>query len=101
MRRFSVAGATSCSAARLFRRFGPDAWPHPPPRLDPRAEAAEGRERLADDLVHIVITIGCQPAHEADAGGRIRERLIFLVERLIFGPRDRGRGIALGRRILV
>src|SRR4051794_31196996 len=51
--------------------------------------APEGRERLADDLVHIVIAVGREAADEGDALGRIGERLVTLVERLVLFARDR------------
>jgi hypothetical protein len=59
-------------------------------------EPAEGGQRLADDLVHVVIAIGRQPADEGDAGRGIGQRFILLVERLILLARDRIIRIAFG-----
>ena len=64
-------------------------------------DAAEGRQRLPDDLVHIVVAVGREPADESDVVGRIGERLVALEQLLIFRPRDRIIRIALGRRIFV
>ena len=61
----------------------------------------ERRQRLTDDLVHIVIAVGGQPADERHALGRVRERLVALEQRLVLRPRDRIIRIALGRRIFV
>src|SRR5690349_17493276 len=59
-------------------------------------DAAEGGERLTDDLVHIVIAIGCEPPDKGDVVGRIRQRLVALEQLLILGPRDRIIRIAFG-----
>jgi hypothetical protein len=58
-------------------------------------EAAEGRQRLAHHLVHIIITVSGEPAHEGHPGGGVRERLVALEQRLILRPRDRVIRIAL------
>ena len=68
-----------------------DSFVHPPER----------RQRLADDLVHVVIAIGREPADEGHAIGRVCKRFVTLEQRLILRPRDRVIGIALGRWIFV
>src|SRR6185369_12967578 len=76
------------SLPRLFRpTFGSD--------------SAEGRQRLTDDLVHVVVAVGCKAPDERHARRRIRQLLIFLVERLILLARHRVIGIALRTRIFI
>src|SRR6476646_5431229 len=65
------------------------------------AHAPEGRERLPDDLVHVVVTVGREPTDEGHAFGLVGERLVALEQFLIFGARDRIIWITLGRRIFV
>ena len=64
-------------------------------------DASEGCERLPDDLVHVVVAIGCEPADEPDVPGRAGKSLVLLVERLVVRRRDRIIGIALGGGIFI
>src|SRR3954464_7500025 len=58
-------------------------------------------ERLTDDLIHVVVTIGRQPSDEPDVGRRQRQTLVFLKEFLVFRARDRVVRIAFGAWVLV
>src|SRR5690348_1665629 len=61
--------------------------------------APERCQRLADDLVHVVITVGRQPPDESHAFGRIGKRLVALEQLLVLRSRDWIIRIALGRGI--
>src|SRR5690348_12874471 len=63
--------------------------------------APEGRERLPDDLVHVVIAVGREASDEGDVLGRVGEGLVALEQLLIFRAWDRVIGIALGGWIFV
>src|SRR4051795_1778180 len=79
----SALGRNQCGIGR----FGGDArlcLPYPP----------KGRECLAYDLIHVVILVGSEPAHEVYAGLPGRQCLILPIKRAIFLARDRVVGIA-------
>src|SRR6201993_4243586 len=64
-------------------------------------DPAEGGERLADHLVHVVVAVGRKPSHEMDVGRLQGQRLVLLVERLVLRARHRIVGVAVGARELV
>ncbi len=68
------------------------------PSLD---QAPVGRQRLPDDLIHVVVAVGGEPAHEADVRLGQGQGFVALVERLIFGPGDRIIRVSLLARDLV
>src|SRR5215212_424934 len=57
-------------------------------------------ERLSYHLVHVVILVGRQTAHEMYVFGRIGERLVFLVKLGVFGARDGVVRVAVLTRVL-
>ena len=64
-------------------------------------DPAECRQRLTDDLVHVVVSVRGQPPDEPDIRRRQRQALVFLEQLLVLGLRDRVIGVAFGRRIFV
>ena len=50
-------------------------------------------QRHADDLVHVVVAVGRETAHEAHVGDRLGPGRISLVERRCLGRRDRVIGL--------
>ena len=66
-----------------------------------RSDAAEERERLPHDLVHVVVLVRREAAHEVDAGRRIGERLVTLVKLPVLGARHRVVRVAFRARELV
>ena len=57
-------------------------------------------ERLADDLVHIVVTIASEPAQEKHVGTASRERFVAFVEERVLRPRNRIVRVAVTTREL-
>src|SRR3954451_15835579 len=59
------------------------------------------RERLGDDLIHVVVLVGRQTADEPGSRLRLCELAVALVQLGVRGTRDRVVGITLVRRVLV
>ena len=64
-------------------------------------DPSEHRQRLGDDLVHVVILVRREPPDEVHVGRRVRERLVALVELRVLGSRDRVVRVTLARGELV
>ena len=65
------------------------------------AMRVEQGERLADHLVHVVVAVGGEPAHEVHVRRGVGQRLVLAVQLGVLRPRHRIVRIALGRRVLV
>lgn len=82
---YSHDGGWNGPAAHLFGRRRP--------RLGQfcfgQFHAAKRGERLTNNLVHIVILIRAKPADEDNVVLISRQRLVALVKRLVFRPRNR------------
>src|SRR5437868_4710024 len=50
------------------------------------AEPAERRQRLRDDLVHVVVAVGREPPHEHRVRRRKREPAVALVQLAVLRP---------------
>src|SRR5690606_11784324 len=59
------------------------------------------RQRLAHDLVHVVVLVGAEPADEGHARRLVRQLLVALVQLGVLRPRNGVVGVALGRGIFV
>src|SRR5947209_12149670 len=94
-------GRASVERRRRARSLGGDSGFRLSARPSLVVHAPERRQRLADDLVHVVITVCGEPPDEGDIAGRIRQLFVLLEQLLIFRPRDRIIGITFGRRILI
>src|SRR4051794_20047456 len=46
------------------------------------------RQRLGDDLVHVVVAVGREAAHEMDVRRRVGEGPVAIVERGVLRPRN-------------
>src|SRR5690242_4944467 len=51
--------------------------------LSPLVHPPERRQRLADDLVHVVIAVSCKASDEGYPLGRVGKRFILLIQRLV------------------
>ena len=58
-------------------------------------QGVEERQRLRHHLVHVVVAVGGQPAHEVDAGCGVGQRLVLLIARRVLWTRDRVVGVAV------
>src|ERR1700712_1522051 len=52
-------------------------------------DPSEGRQRLPDDLVHVVVAVGRQPPHEPHVPLGEGQTLVTLEQGLVLGSRDR------------
>src|SRR5690606_15296470 len=64
-------------------------------------DALVQRQRLAHDLVHVVVLVGAQPPDEGHARCLVRQLLVAFVQFGVLWPRDRIVGVAYGRGIFV
>jgi hypothetical protein len=80
-----------CVGERTREGHGGDPWlglhGHGIRPAAPANVGVEGQS-LGHDLVHVVVTIGCQAADKMNVAGLFRQRLIFFVELSILRPGD-------------
>ena len=90
-----LAGAPlECALGRRRQRHGFESGTYAFRAAYPRDLRVQ-RQRLRDDLIHVVVPIGRQPPDEVDARRPLGEFLILLVERRVLGARDRIVRVAL------
>lgn len=93
------AGRSKRARSRWFsgrRRF--DLELRPPNRV---RQATISRQRLTDDLIHVVVAVSGQSSDKADVRSGHRQRLVTLIQRLILVARHGIVEIALGGWIFV